>query len=181
MLMKSSAASLLFIGSLVASFSWVPQAHAAQATTTDLTDFIVRLGGWFTPADAANDPLHHYWVQESYALQSTASGAKPTGGSTQNPSGSNQTPGASNSPASGSNITTLVMTRTTLRAEDATGGASTPGTSGGQPTVGPPCTNDMTTTETITFDLRELQVTAPITQSTKTFTLSTGVRVSIGV
>jgi hypothetical protein len=177
----------LLIGSLVALFFSAPSAKATQATTSDLTDYIVRLGGWFRDADDSGSvSSYHYWAQVSYALQSAASGSKPTasGASPTTPGGSPTTSGAIPMPpggsptapgtapgtasgASGSNITTLIMTKSMLQAESATGGIASPSASG-PPTIGPPCSNGMTTTETVTLDLRELQAASTPVQSTET-------------
>jgi hypothetical protein len=193
MAIRPAAAVLLLGCSLTASFSWVSNALATQAATTDLTDFIVRLGGWFLDADSKNDTADHYWAQVSYTLQSAASGSKPaaTGSSSTTNTSANATaatgPGAtgaaSNSSASGSNITTLVMTRTMLQAEAATGGgvATAPSSGSGPWTVPPPCTNGMTTTETVTLDLRELTTTSAITPGTETIDEGTNGKFTINV
>ena len=179
MLARANTA-LLIVGSIIGLFFSARSAEATQATTSDLTDHIVQLGGWFN--DAGSDPTYHYWAQVSYTLQSTASGSKAStpGASSTTPAASSTTPGAnSTSPgagptspgpssgASGSNITTLIMTKTMLQAELATGGISTP-PSGGAPTIGPPCANGMTVMETVTLDLRELQAASTPIQSPET-------------
>lgn len=89
--------------SLLGSFCTTSQ--AAPASTTDLTDFITRMGGWFYETDADNnspakivDPWAKYWVQVSY----TAS--------------SNATP---------SYVTTIKMTRYNQQREDTKGVCST--------------------------------------------------------
>ena len=148
--------ALSLVGSLIALLFLAPGAAATQATTSDLTDHIVQLGGWFK--DAGSGSTYQYWAQVSYTLQSAASGSKPT------TAGASPTTPGPNSGASGSNITTLIMTKTMLQAELATGGISTPSTSG-PPTIGPPCANGMIVTETVTLDLRELQAASAPAQS----------------
>lgn len=155
----------------MALFLAAPGAQATQATTSDLTDYIVRLGGWFLPADSTAAPSYHYWVQVSYALQSTASGSKPAG-TTTSPTGTGTGTATANAPAatpantpatgsSGSNITTLVKTQSMMQAELGSGGITSSGT------VGPACSNGMTVTETVTLDLRELKAaSAPTPDST---------------
>lgn len=156
----------------IALFVSASSAQATQATTSDLTDYIVRLGGWFLPADSTAAPSFHYWVQVSYALQPTGSSSKSTGTGTS-PTGTGTGAATGNAPAattanapttgtSGSNITTLVKTQSMMQAELATGGITSSGT------VGPPCSNGMTVTETVTLDLRELKAASAPTSNSMT-------------
>jgi hypothetical protein len=165
---------LLFAG-IVSGCLWsVSGAQASQAATSDITDFITRLGGWFLATDPSGPAQNtHFWAQISYTLQSSASTSKTTGagspasnqGAATTTPNTGSTPSGTGSPTSGTNITTLVMTKSMMEAEKLTGGITT--TINQVSSLGPACSNGMTTMDTITLDLRELQSTTvkPVTET----------------
>jgi hypothetical protein len=70
----------MLVGALFALLtSWNAKVLAAQASASDVTDFIGRMGGWFYPIDPKkyNDPNARYWAQLSYTT-TTATGSANT-------------------------------------------------------------------------------------------------------
>jgi hypothetical protein len=132
--MRRSALPLLFGGLLMAWPPWAADALAATPTVTDMTDFIVRLGGYLFPLPAGPDQTKLYWLQVSYKV----------------------TP-----PTSPSNITTITMTKY-KKAETSAATANPPST-WTAPTatfVNPSqfvfCAADDYIVETVTVDLRDI-------------------------
>jgi hypothetical protein len=114
-------------------------AFAATAVQSDLTDFVTRLGGYVFPATGPASNTQFYWSIVSYTM----------------------TPAAAPS-----NITKIVMTKMPLAAVYKLSGNGT--ASANQPAAGTaigtqlnPCTAQNYVVETVTLDLRDLELVTP--------------------
>lgn len=159
---RPAVAALLLAGGLITVSPWTPAAMAAPPTATDLTDFIVRLGGYFF-----KDPVPATTGQFSFAQASYKFTA----------------------PASGSNVITIVKTQydaVTIFTGNGTGSSSpqTPPPPSSTTPANPSqqlyfCADTFYFIETVTLDVRELQAStaAPTPATFTTFTGGSGGKV----
>jgi hypothetical protein len=177
--MRRFVTALLFIGFVIDGSPWQSNAFAGTPQVSDITDFITRLGGYlYKLPDDPKVSAEHFWVQVSYKVGS-ASGSSNSGGSNSggSNSGGSNSGGSTNSSSGSSNITTITKTKFRKAAiYIATGSGVAPPPSG--PPIPAPtgnftnptqlnfCAADVYVVETVTLDLRDLQVvTQPPEQS----------------
>jgi len=159
---RLAVAALLLAGSLITVSPWTPAAMAAPPTATDLTDFIVRLGGYFFQNPVPPTDGQFSFAQASYSFKA---------------------------PASGSNIVTIVKTQydaVTIFTANGTGSSSPQApTQPSATTAANPsqqlyfCADTFYFIETVTLDVRELQAStgAPTPATFTTFTGGSGGKV----